>query len=648
MLMLAYVVGITTINASGQKNNSYPSVEELQKTYPNHAGVTLDYKISSSIEVNKKTGELEIWQTEYEEVIYINDAAKYYNDQSLTTSDFFEEVTEVTAVAYDTDGKKHKLKDEDFSRVDAERDSWVFHDENKQILFEFDKIDVGYKTIITNTKKIKKPEFFDVFHFVQGFPALNATIEVIYSDAVSIKFYERAFEKFNIEHQKTTLKKGMIQETWNLKNVPGYRYEDGAINMRYSIPHVVAQIQEYKSDGSTKTVMKDINDLHQYFQEFLLAKGDESNRGELNKVVRSITADMDSEEDKIDTIFNWVQSNIKYIAFEDGINGYVPRSCSEVMKNRFGDCKDMGNLLVEMLEYAGVENAYVAWVGTRDIPYKMSEIAVPFTCNHVICVVEKEDGSFYYLDATNSESNYKFPPESIQGKDLLIHLGKDKFKLHDVPVLPMEHNYFKCFIRYEIGKNDSIYGKGIDYYGGYERERRSYYLLNSNEDDRYEYVRDITLNGENKYHLADYSCENLEKRQEELRINYEFGGNGILIPYGEDYIFNPMLFKPGLSRYNNEEHHYPRKKNHYRNVTYAYEVIIPEGYTIENLPENKSFETEDFGFSVTYVIEEGVLKVNIKYHYSLLRIDTERFEEWNDFSSQLQAATTENVILKKN
>lgn len=72
--------------------------------------------------------------------------------------------------------------------------------------------------------------------------------------------------------------------------------------------------------------------------------------------------------EKIEAVFYWVQDNIRYIAFENGIMGFKPEAASKVYQNRYGDCKGMANLLKEMLKICGYD-ARLTWIGTNDIPY---------------------------------------------------------------------------------------------------------------------------------------------------------------------------------------------------------------------------------------------------------------------------------------
>lgn len=57
-----------------------------------------------------------------------------------------------------------------------------------------------------------------------------------------------------------------------------------------------------------------------------------SDLSQLKKLVSELTANAQTDEQKTQLIYAWVQNNIKYIAFEDGLGGFVPRSSRRVSK----------------------------------------------------------------------------------------------------------------------------------------------------------------------------------------------------------------------------------------------------------------------------------------------------------------------------
>ena len=76
---------------------------------------------------------------------------------------------------------------------------------------------------------------------------------------------------------------------------------------------------------------------------------------DIESTVAELLNNIDDDEEKIKALYYWVQDNIRYIAFEDGIAGFKPDECQNVFNKKFGDCKGMANLLKEMLIVAGFD-----------------------------------------------------------------------------------------------------------------------------------------------------------------------------------------------------------------------------------------------------------------------------------------------------
>lgn len=642
-LLLLSVFLITEVRA-----DNVMSVDDYVRKYPNDHAVILNYNQSVNVDFNEESGELEITKQIEQEILYLKETAKFFTSQSVNLSPYFEDLLALEVEVFPLEGKSFKLGPEDFETVDSPSASWVFKDDSKKVVYDLKELGKGYRVVMKEVRRVKHPEFFDLFYFVSGYPISRSTFHIDYPEGAEIAFFERNLENLNVVRQKEKLSSGKDRESWLVKDQETFREQKEIPDVRYYLPHLVVQIRSYKNGDSEKRYVGNLNELHDLFQSFLGMKEEETDLSDLHQFVNHITSECTSDHEKMDTIFGWVQSNIKYIAFEDGINGYVPRSCSSVMKNRYGDCKDMTSLLVEMLTHAGIENAYVAWVGTREIPYLMSEIPSPLACNHVICVVKKPEGGYYYLDATVSESGFNRPPQSVQEKDLLVHLGTDEYDLYRVPAPPADSNYIKTTITYNFTEEDSIFAEGLDVYGGYEREKISYAIDNLERDELQDYMKNITLGGHNNFTLKEYDILNLDNNHRDLEVKYDFSLYNPSLVNGDEIILNPSLFKPRVTKYAEEDFKYPRYKDHHRTIEYHYTVNIPEEYSLVHIPSDVHYNHEQFGFDGTFkTLENGNLEVKLIYSYDLLKIDTDLFEAWNEFSKAINRATIQNIILTK-
>ena len=71
---------------------------------------------------------------------------------------------------------------------------------------------------------------------------------------------------------------------------------------------------------------------------------------EVTKIAQEITADKTTFEDKIQTIANFMQKNIRYVGIEIGKERWQPRMADYTYYNRYGDCKDKTTRVVLSLQ----------------------------------------------------------------------------------------------------------------------------------------------------------------------------------------------------------------------------------------------------------------------------------------------------------
>src|SRR6185437_5848516 len=135
----------------------------------------------------------------------------------------------------------------------------------------------------------------------------------------------------------------------------------------------------------------------------------------LNNLVSDLIKDDKTQRERAAHIYSWVQKNIHYIAFEKGLEGFIPRPADTVYKRKYGDCKDMSSIIMAMCRKAGLD-AHFVWIGTTEKPYTFEETPLPLVSNHMICAV-KLGGDWVFMDGTDPALPFGKNREDIQGKE---------------------------------------------------------------------------------------------------------------------------------------------------------------------------------------------------------------------------------------
>ncbi len=114
-----------------------------------------------------------------------------------------------------------------------------------------------------------------------------------------------------------------------------------------------------------------------------------------------------SEEDRVAKALQWVQTEIRYFSVSIGESSHRPHAPLQVVRQRYGDCKDKSNLLLSVLRELGISAKPVLLsVSSRTGVGK--QLPSPSAFDHVIVQVSVRDKK-YYLDGTQPGQNSKLP-----------------------------------------------------------------------------------------------------------------------------------------------------------------------------------------------------------------------------------------------
>jgi len=150
----------------------------------------------------------------------------------------------------------------------------------------------------------------------------------------------------------------------------------------------------------------------------------------LDPVFNEIFSGEETMEEKINKIIDYVQNDIRYMGIESGIGSIQPFPPEQVVKQRFGDCKDKSLLLVSLLKSIGIEQSYPALVNTN-IQHEVENL---FPSNQVFnhCIVRFDfTDSSYWVDPSFAQQGGDFRNlYSIDyGKALIIGIPADTLNL---------------------------------------------------------------------------------------------------------------------------------------------------------------------------------------------------------------------------
>ena len=615
-------------------------LEKYKKQYPNDDIVRLQQETIINIKLNN--GEFTIHKEVFEEDLYLNNSANYNSKRSISYSTFFN-LDKIEASSFSKqDGKYVENKVVDFNEKNNLNDS--FYDDSKEVGFIYPKLAEGSKTNIKLTYNIKNPRFLSAFYFGDFYPIINNKVTII-----ADKNIEFTFKPFQLNNgAKITFKKKKRGEnyvyTWSTKKTEKFEIESNAPNYKTILPHIIPIITSYQQDGKTKKLLDGVEGLYSWYYSLVENINKEETDPALTTLVEELTREKESDIEKVKAIYYWTQQNIKYIAFEYALGGFIPREANEVFQKKYGDCKDNSSILFKMLEIAGLQGN-LTWIGTRKIPYTYEEVPTPAVDNHMILSYENKNNT-YYLDATGRYIQIEYPSSFIQGKEALIANGNN-FKVKKIPVVPAHLNKVVDTTYIQISNRDII-GTSNSTFSGYIKNNLFYNLENTRKEaDVKELYNKRFLKGSNKFLIKSYKEENKFSYDKDFSVSYNFSIQDYVQNIGSEIFINPHFNKIVSSVKTKEDRKYDIEFEYKRQFSHTNIIEIPDGYEVSYIPTSVSFTNDLISVNLSYSTDKNkiVCKQNVVFNF--IKLNKEQQQKVNTFVEKTEKASKEIIILKK-
>ncbi|MBX7182915.1 MAG: DUF3857 domain-containing protein [Bacteroidia bacterium] len=619
-------------------------VEFFKKRFPEEFSIYTLQKTETKILNDKETNGIRIECKQTEEYLSLSDKTTGITQKDINYGESFETVSGIQAWTLMPDGKKYKkLKVDDYKEFRPERDG-IFYDDIITKRFVFPGVMKGSIVHLEYVESYSDPHLMYPIGFHQYIPVIHAEYTVEFPSNVKVRtkiFGDTTGIVFSKKEGK-----GTTTLTWKMDTLKKIEREVGMQNYRYLAPQIFVIIDSYTpKNGKPEQVFPDLKTMYKWYYSHL---------NELSKrpypTVKNLTDSLLKGESNIDEkirkIFYFVQQNTKYIAFEDGLGGFVPRPPDSVLHRRYGDCKDKSSLLKCMFDYAGIES-YLSWVATESLPYRFSEIFSQSCANHMIVSLRK-DNQWYFIDGTASLLSFGMPTSMIQNSEVLIGISPDSFQIVKVPPVQADMNMQIDSIYITLDGKD-VKGHGAFSQAGYLKTRLSLRLQETKDQKAKEILSSYLETGNNKFKLGTYSYSGIYHPDSVLKVKYD-----MTIPDYTTQIDDKIVINLNLDRYNqHSQFELDKRKNDYVTdykfiVKHILCFTLPKGYTYESLPEPLDIGYKDlFRQKLSYKVVGNKIYLEKEYWSNYLILTKSEFPEWNKLADKLDAAYRQAIILKK-
>jgi hypothetical protein len=366
--------------------------------------------------------------------------------------------------------------------------------------------------------------------------------------------------------------------------------------------------------------------LNKWFSELVApnSKINAATKNKLNELIGKIS----NHDSIIKIVFDFVKTKIQYVAIENGLQAFIPRDVNSIFENKYGDCKDMANLLCQSLKLYGI-NAHIAIIGTLSYDYNMDFPSL-YSANHAICVVENSDNT-YFLDATEKDGIWNLPSRHTQGRRAFL-TSDSLWRFLTTPIVDSKTN--EVINKYEFYlKNDTLNGSFESRFSGLSQIPIMTYKNNFSKKDPI--INNI---------FSKYTIESIDQEPDRINIKGKIHSyNKTLSTNNKNYLLLTFLPFP---------HELPRKANKncslllYKTINniYTFSIYFDKKIKIDN-PKKYSFDKNGFvyHFDLTQ-IEDNCINITYYYKYNDVKIDSDNVSIYMQLNDLINESLNSSLI----
>lgn len=409
--------------------------------------------------------------------------------------------------------------------------------------------------------------------------------------------------KFNFKSKDfieshSTDKNGNNVWNWSTTQAQSRFVEDGKANRFQSEPHIaISSFQSWQEVAGA----------------YNAHAGDKvAVTPEIQKLADDLTKGVTDRREQTRIFYDWVRSNIRYIALYVSNGGYVPHFSYEILQNRYGHCKDHVVLLEALLKAKNI-HSQAALISTSG-DFKAYPVASPEAFDHVITYVPEFD---LYLDATQQYLPFGVLNYLISAKPVLNIA--DKTELTRTPALTAENNRRTGTLTVEYNSDGTFHGHYETVANGGIALGARALLASLTPEIREKLVEylfsRIDMTGDGKLIVDPVESD---KNDYNTRINFNVTKSSLNFSTGEALPVTSVFelsntINSATAFFNDKPDAQFSTKNASQDLTDNYSIQLPDNVKVVYLPKPVSLRNDILEYTADYQQQGNLL--TIKKHY---------------------------------
>ena len=360
-----------------------------------------------------------------------------------------------------------------------------------------------------------------------------------------------------------------------------------------------------------------------------------------------LTKDATTEEAKLRAIVGYVSRQIQYQTTPFRRSAYVPTVGKQVVRERYGDCKDKAALLTALLSAVGIKSEMVLLSGrsTGVTPFLPSP-----RFNHAIARVHTSKGPLW-VDATADQMEFGGLPFEDQQVPALV-INDETTDLVLSPALPLERNRLVDHHEGTLTAEGKFTGRlRLEAGGDWGWMLRTVMRLVP-EAKRDQVLQGMTAQLVPNSRFERGTMQHLEEQDRPLLLDVQYAadtyssraGNFLLLrlPWGANSAQSAEALLGKTARQSDAE--VAQARGHYVS---SVKLTLPTGYSPQELQSEVKGDSSWGSYRLTYRLEGQTLHATREVRMTTLRVATPEVTKYAEFLRAMEQETRKQLVLKK-
>lgn len=584
--------------------------------------------------------------TVHTQVLVLTEEGRGWGDLQAHYSGSFSEIIEAEARCIRPDGEVEVF---DRSQMaDVLVSSFALYADDRVLLKSHPTVPVGSVLEYRYTERHYDPKIFQFGQrFAWSIPVRRSAL-IVESPAdweieyVTTEYWQpRSFEP-EVEEAE-----GIRRFVWRAEDIPALGSERYAPESFHRALRVATRLESWTVRGERVRSFEDIRDFSRFV--YRLQEGTADPTPEIEQTVaRILDGAPEDPKERARRLYEWVQSNIRYVAIEVGMGGWKPYSAKEVFETKYGDCKDKATLLKSMLRVAGIESHLASLYSHSGFP-RTFVLPTFGNTNHAILVVDLPNGERVIADPTERTVPFGALPLRDQEAELLM-ITKEGAEPIVTPATGAEQHTKQVELTLSIDGSGNASGTYRIVTRGDFAWNLKRAMMEASKNDQKNRARDWLLLEKGSVDRIAFDLGSTEK-SDEMVVTAEGDVEVPQLVSSSKKLrvlrLNELVATPGAS-FRERERKSPVvfRKRERRDLTVT--LAAPDGARWATLPEPVQLESPFGSFSLEYEeTEEGRLQVRSSFVRSERIVPAERYAELKSFLDGVKAATSRGIVIKE-